>query len=116
MRNTRLEVALYDGSCLLKFVPQPAAWRMVHDRGAKILKQHGKMLHSIVLVHPPPKPSESPNSPATITLSEMMANVGEPLHRDDFVSRARQREAHAKIEFFRTPSWSDVVREAPCPT
>lgn len=47
------------------------------------------------------------NSPASISYSEALANVGLAIRRGETVSRSRMQAIQAKVAAFAKPSWSD---------
>ena len=121
MRNTRLgtKVELYDVEG--KFISHIECWRAARlvARGiAWVVKRVGELVKAIRLLPPPPQPSDSANSPATITLADVLANVGlactfsdGPRSRghQNYISRERVAAAQDKIAEFAIPAWIDCV-------
>lgn len=55
----------------------------------------------------PPQPSESRDSPADLTQFDMLANVGEPMKSNGFVSPSLRATVAAKVkEFGEHPGWA----------
>lgn len=109
MRNNHLQVELFsERNARLIFITLAAAERLLLSNAARVKIRTGKRLYSIMLNPPPPPPSDSPCSPTTITLDDMLANVGLTLRCGGYVTRARREAAQDKIAvFFEEPSYAD---------
>lgn len=123
MRNTRLTSALFDDrDNFLIFIDVDVAARMV-TRGKARSYQPTKSwrctgqnrrgsnspLAAVCLLPPPPPPSNSFNTPATLTFSDVLANVGLSIRAGGYISSARLQAAHYKIAEFRVPSWVSLI-------
>lgn len=100
----------------MRYIRQDQAIGLVDCGIARVLAMAGELsrrLKAIALNPPPPPPSTSKPTPTTITVADLLANVGLAMRDGQWVSRARQEAATAKIEGFKIPSWADRLVRAP---
>lgn len=110
MRNTRNAlVELYDcHGCFLGHIA-PARVAEYLRLGANVKARAGTRIKALRLLPPPPPPSASHTTPTTITLRDVLANVGLPCTEGDdprhgshqhYLSRARELAAQDKVAKF----------------
>jgi hypothetical protein len=112
MRNTRLgKVELYDErqNFIAHIEPWRAAQYLSHKIARVLRRADHATIKSVQLLPPAPPPSASATSPACITYSDVLANVGCPARlNSDWISPARITSVQDKIEEFRvSPSLLD---------
>ena len=125
MRNGRLDVSLYFGEAVCNHLQPAEASALLARYPAQYRVRRrlpGGRIAAIEIVMPPPPPSDSPLAPTTLTLADMLANVGLPCtfsdnpraRHNDYLSRERIQAARDKVAEFRIPSWVDrLLKPAP---
>ena len=109
--RNRFNVALHN-ECgrFLRYIKADDAVSLLRRGVARVLKFAGELerrIRAIALTPPPPLPSDSAVSPTTITLADMLHNVGQTIHAEEYLTREAQQAAQEKIAAFAVPSWFD---------
>ena len=131
MRNNRFNVGLHDEfEQFVRYIPTDRAVQLLAQGKARILRYAGAVVQrvrAIALLPVPPPPSKSGNNPASITLADVLANVGLPCtifddwergSHESYISAGRVRAAQDKVEEWDPlqggASWADrIVSQAP---
>ena len=130
MRNNRFNVGLHDEfEQFVRYIPPDRAVQLLAQGKARILRCAGEVarrVRAIALLPAAPPPSKSASNPASITLADVLANVGLPCtifddwergSRESYVSAARVRAAQDKVDEWDwtqgRASWADRIVDTP---
>jgi hypothetical protein len=104
MRRDRVPVISFHGH-VIRYTSVAEAEQLIENKNAKRVSR----LKAPLKIQLTQLERFDTNSPASISFSESLANVGLALRRGESISRSRMEAVQAKVASFAKASWADRV-------